>query len=146
MGQRPGAKRHMRVSFRASKLCTVTGEGATQKEAFEDLAANMEPFTINCCGVCKNDNIIPVVRKVGKFTYYEMRCKDYKCKARLSYGQSTENGALYPRKKYHENHPSVKSGKAEVGTWIPNEGWEQYVPEEHAEDGEQAVPVKKGKK
>lgn len=132
----------MQAHYKASELFTVVGQGATQKECFKDLADGVEPFRVSECGVCKGKNIFPRVRTVGKFTYYEMACSNNKCWAKLSYGQSTENGALYPRKKYHENHPKVKSGEVEVGDYIPNNGWEVYVRGEETEVGEPEEVVK----
>lgn len=117
----------MRVEFKASELFTVCGEGATHKEAFKEVASMVEPFSISECGKCRSHDIYPVVRTVDKFTYYEMKCR--KCRSKMSYGQSTENGALYPRRKYHDRHPAVKAGQAEVGDWLPNNGWEEWVNE-----------------
>lgn len=127
----------MQVHMKTSPLFTVVGEGSTQKDAFKNLADNIEPFRIGACGMpnCGSKNIFPRVRVQSKFTYYEMTCAD--CWAKLSYGQSTENGALYPRRKYHEKHPLVKAGKAKVDDRMPNGGWEKWVKEEQQEDGEE---------
>lgn len=127
----------MQVLFKVNERFTVSGQGATQKEAFADLASNIEPFAVSECGACKGKDIFPRVRQNKKFTYYEMVCRNPKCRCKLSYGQSTENGALYPRRKYHEQHPDVKDKKVKLSsdkpTYLPNGGWESWTKDEEEE-------------
>jgi len=131
----------MEVHFKVSDSVTLVGKGSTHREVMKELSDEYEPFSIDKCGKCSKSFLVPVVRTQGKFTYYELKCRA--CNAKLSYGQSTENGALYPRRKYHEKHPLVKSGEAKEGDYIPNGGWEEWVRDPEAEEGQ--VP-KKGKK
>ena len=130
----------MKVEFQVSKLATVTGEGDSHKAVFAQIAGLAEVFSIGKCGKCTGDAIVPVVRQQDKFTYYEFACLNTSCRARLSLGQSKDNGELYPRRKYHDKHPLVVAKKVSEGDYIPCNGWEVYV-KENVED----TPAKKGK-
>jgi translation initiation factor 2 beta subunit (eIF-2beta)/eIF-5 len=95
----------------------VTVQGESQKEVFEQLAQHQEIFGQNTCGACNSEDTRFVVREAqssdGKrnFKYYEMRCN--KCGARLSFGQHSEGGTLFPKRKDGEN-------------WLPNNGWTKF--------------------
>lgn len=132
----------MKVEFKVSDLATVTGEGANHKEVMKDLAGLAEVFSVDKCGKCGKKELIPVVRTQGKFTYYEMKCKS--CNAKLSYGQATGGSeSLYPRRKYHDKHPLVKSGEAKEGDYLPNGGWDLWEYDPDAEEGQSPKKLKK---
>jgi hypothetical protein len=112
----------MKVSFRASKKFTVEADAEDHKAVFAQLAALSEVFSVNACGNCKSEDIVPVVRnskdKKGKvFKYYELRCR--KCNARFAFGQHNEGGTLFPQRK-----------DPETQEYKPNDGWVVFKKEE----------------
>lgn len=114
----------MKVQYKINERVTIEAEGEDVKEIARQLNGGIESFGIAACGACGSDNIKPVVRVQGKFTYYEWHCLKKGCRAKLSMGQKEKE--LYPRIKFHEKHPDVKAGKAKVGDYIPQSGWEIY--------------------
>jgi hypothetical protein len=136
----------MKVEFKASELFTVTAEGTTHAEVFGNVAGLAEVFSANTCGLCRSGNLIPIKRVVDDVAHYEMKCRD--CGARLTMGQHKKGGSLYPRRRYHQEHPDVKAGKVQWDRdnppYLPNGGWEKWVGERN-DDSEEA-PASKGKK
>lgn len=132
----------MKVSFKASRLFIVEAEGNTHTELFGNLAGLAELFSVNECGACNSDEIIPIKRVVDDTPHYEIKCKS--CNARLTLAQNKKGGTLYPRRRYNEKQSEVKAGKAVAGEWIPNGGWEVWTNERNDEN-EESTP-KKSKK
>ena len=116
----------MKVLYKVSEKCTVEAEGASHKELFKQLSGLAEVFSVDKCGCCNCTNISPQMRTVDDVNYFELVCKNVKCRARMSYGQSKKSEALYPRRTYHKQHPDVKAGKAKVDTYLPNNGWAKW--------------------
>lgn len=101
----------------------ITVEGTTQKEVMKQLAENVEIFGVSHCEACKG-KYKPVVRTVPdpknpkkSYEYYEFRCLNKKCLARLSLGQSNEGGGLFPKRKDAN------------GNYLDHGGWEIYKKE-----------------
>lgn len=120
-------------------------EGNTQVELFTGLAdidKAEEVFGEWQCGCCQNKHIVFSYRDVEyqerdkktgellfitsgknkgekKMTtsrYFEMTCKNSKCRARKSFGQMREGGGLFPKNK-------TPDGK----DYLPNFGWKVFV-------------------
>lgn len=112
----------MNVSFKLSDKMTISFEASGQKEIFQQLAALSEIFSHSVCGACKSPDIRYVVRETSKgnkkFQYHELHCQ--KCRARLAFGQHSEGGTLFPKKK------------DESGEFLPNNGWVKFTKEEDA--------------
>ena len=90
-----------------------------QKEIFAQIAEFQDVFNNTECGLCGGDQIRFVVRgaktKQGKdVEYYEIRCVDRGCRARLSFGQSLDLKTIFPKRKDDE------------GGYLPNNGWTVY--------------------
>ncbi len=117
------------VEWQLTDKCAVTGEGETHADVIKNLTGLYEVFSIAMCGACRSKNIRPTYRhnEDAKLDFYEFKCYNPDCKATLSLGQSKDKGSLYPRRKYHKQHPDVKSKKAKEGDFLPNGGWELYV-------------------
>lgn len=116
----------MKVQCKVSKSFIVEAEGTTAAELFENLAKMVETYSIEACGLCGGEEIVPVSRTVAGDIHYEMRCR--KCNARLTISKK-KTGELYPRRKYHEKQGIVKAGKAKAGDYIKNNGWELFKKE-----------------
>lgn len=100
-----------------NKQITFEVEGESQKAIFEQIASIQEVFDAeHQCGMCKSPHIRFMVRTVTKGTktydFYHLACQA--CHARFDFGQSTEGGALFPKRKDKD------------GNWIPNNGWTKY--------------------
>jgi hypothetical protein len=135
----------MKVQFKAAKQFIIEAEGSTHVELFGNLAGLAEVFSIDSCGACKSENIVPIRRIVEDNQHLEMRCRN--CNARLTLAQNKKGSTLYPRRKYSEKQSEVVAGKAKVGDWIPNGGWQVYMGEARNDDSEEgaAAPQKKGR-
>lgn len=114
----------MKVQYKTSPRITIEIEGDNVKDIHKALVAGIESFGVEACGVCGGD-VKPIAREVDGNTHYEWGCRNRDCRARLSMGQP-KAGGLHPRIKYHKSHPDVKAGKAEVGDYLPDNGWEIY--------------------
>lgn len=127
----------MKVEYKASELFTVTAEGNTHTELWSNLAGLAEVFGVEKCGMCGSHELLPIKRVVDDVSHYELTCK--KCRARLTLAQNKTGSSLYPRRKYHKLQSEVQAGRAKVDDYIPNNGWEKWVPEDNTQ------PSKKGK-
>jgi hypothetical protein len=101
----------------------VTVEGETQKDLFEQMAMAYEVFNETHCGICGSTNIRPVHRVADKFHFYEYQCQEESCRAKMSFGQSSENpGSMFPIRQLLPNgKPSWKDG-----SYGPHKGWTKY--------------------
>lgn len=94
--------------------------GETPKAVFEQIAGVQELFEAEpVCGACRSSEgkgIRYQVRHAEKdgrqFKYYELRC--LQCFARFQFGQASEGGGLFPKRKDKDGKP------------LPNRGWEKY--------------------
>jgi hypothetical protein len=103
---------------------TVTGEKMT--DVFRQLADLQEVFGIDSCGKCGNADIRYITRiakdKKGKdHEYFEMRCNDRSCRARLTFGKNLEGGGIFPHRK------------DDAGEWLPDNGWIRWDKEKQKE-------------
>ena len=100
-------------------------EGDNQKDLFAQIAGAYEVFGESKCGLCKSENIKPVVRTVpdGKksIDFYEYQC--LACLAKLQMGQSTDTESLFPKRKLDKNgRPDDGKNSAEC-TYGDHNGW-----------------------
>ena len=63
------------------------------------------------CGKCGNKQVIYCIRKVSGDEYYELRCSDSKCRAKIAFGQAKDNVTVYPKRQDSE------------GNWKGANGW-----------------------
>jgi hypothetical protein len=111
-------------------------EGKTHKDIFRELQSAEEVFSDGKCGACGGTDTRFVVRKVDDpdpkskktYEYFEKRCMNPKCKARLAYGQHNEGGTLFPKRK------------DDKGNWLPNKGWEVYKPKQQTKGKDEESP------
>jgi hypothetical protein len=111
----------MEALIKMNNKLTLKVEGSDQLELFQNLAQHGEVFGIQKCGCCGSDDFRYVVRQVedtkkkGKFyKYYELHCQKQGCRARFSFGQLNEGGALFPKRK------------GENGEYLDHDGWVKY--------------------
>jgi len=87
----------MQATVRLSNTLTITIEGSSQKELFENLASLQEVFSQHTCGKCNKQNVVFQVREVDSNKFYEMRCRS--CGAVLSFGAHKKGDTLFPKRK-----------------------------------------------
>ena len=101
-------------------------EASDVKELFRQMAAVAEVFGDRHCGCCGEEGVAPLVRHVEKNKkqdeYFEMRCLNPKCRARLSFGQFQDGSGLFPvRKLSPEGQPDRASG-----SYGQHNGWTRW--------------------
>ena len=105
---------------------TFTVEESSVKKIWESLASINEIFGDEKCGCCGSKNITPSFRIVEKnkksYDYYEMKCLEPKCRARLSYGQHQEGDGIFPHRKLGEDGRPDRAN----GQYGPHNGWSRY--------------------
>jgi len=105
----------MKITKQLDNL-TVEIEADTFCEAFESLSSVEEVFNNTVCGACGSQAKF-VVRTNDAGDFYEMKCSNSKCRARLSYGKHKKGGGIFPKRKDND------------GNWLDNNGWVVYRPE-----------------
>lgn len=103
------------------KLTYTTGNGRMsaeisgddQRSLFAGISDFQEVFENSVCGKCGGDSIRFVVRNVEENDFYELRCQDLGCRARLSFGCNKKGGGLFPKRKDGEK-------------WLPDGGWVKW--------------------
>jgi hypothetical protein len=114
----------MKLTYTPSKQLSFDIEGSNVKEFWAALSTLSETFGEEKCGQCGKADLRYVVRNVEGNNFYELACKG--CGHKLSFGQSKDQKTVYPRRKYHKQHPDVKAKKAKEGDWLPFKGWEKF--------------------
>jgi hypothetical protein len=122
----------MKAEFQATQSVRVEVEGESPAELFESLASAQEAFVHECCGMCKCPNLKFLVRTDEEENkYYEMKCTNFSCGARLPFGQNKKpKGALYPKRRWTTLSEKEKEnrGPEPKNGYLPNGGWYKYVP------------------
>lgn len=100
---------------------TVTAE--KQTDLFEEMARHQEVFGVDTCGYCNEHRLKYVVREDDEQNkYYELRCQNSSCRAKLAFGQNKKGDTLFPRRKDKDNN------------WLPHGGWVKWNPETKKEE------------
>ncbi len=130
----------MQVQLKVSDKVTIVADGEKQTEVFENLAAMQEVFGEEKCAKCEGKGGAGLTFGVRKDDeenkYYELRCNDFKCKGKLSFGVNKKGGTLFAHRYQTEkvNGETVKvkvDGKNVVkGKW----GWVIYNKETGKEE------------
>lgn len=107
----------MKIKVKVSPSVIVEAEGDKQTDLFEEIAQLQEVFGQEKCGKCGGTDLRYVVREVDDNKYFELRCKNIKCRASLAFGQHKKGGSLFPK---------IKDGEA----YIPNNGWQIWDKEQ----------------
>lgn len=129
----------MKAQIKANAKLIIEVEGEDPTDLFEGIATAEEVFTQSQCGVCNNQNIKYVVRKDDDDNkYYELHCKDGRCRARLPFGVNKKGGGMYPKVRWAQlsegEQEKRKDEKAEAEKhygFLPNGGWYKYKKEEN---------------
>ncbi len=126
----------MEALYKLNDKLTLKVDGTTQKELFEKVAEVekwSEVFGIEKCGVCGCKNIKLQTREAADkkkqtkmYTFYELVCQGYtkdkeRCYAKLQFGQHSEGGTLFPKRKDDD------------GNYLPNGGWKRFVKDEEGD-------------
>lgn len=106
-----------------TQVGTFLVEGVTQLDIFKQVATIQEVFSEQSCGLCNDEDIMYVVRAVGKNIFPELHCKNPECGARLAFGMNQEPklGSMYPKRKL------LKDGKpSDKGLAGEHRGWSKF--------------------
>lgn len=123
------------VTVAINDKVSVTAEGQTVKEIFDNLALLTETFGEEKCGCCGSKRLKFRVRKVNsdgeKFEFPELVCQD--CFAKLAYGISQEiTGFVYPKRIVTgKRGKPVKDENGKV-QYLPNNGWSKWEKKDDA--------------
>lgn len=109
------------MSFTITTKTGVQVTGETMKDVFAQLAELEEVFGITHCGKCSGSDVQYTVRTVDDNDYYELRCKNISCRARLAFGVNKKGGGLFPKRKDGD------------GKWLPDGGWMKWDKDKNKE-------------
>lgn len=119
----------IKVTHQINDRTSVEFESDEDTEIFRCLSRAQEIFSDTQCGCCKSTDgrgnkfgIKYVVRENQGNDYYELRCLNPFCRAKLEFGQNKiPKGGLYPRRKAKESENGASN-------YLPNNGWVKYDP------------------
>jgi hypothetical protein len=121
----------VKAEFQATSTVKIEVEGESPAELFENISNAQEAFMHECCGFCKNANIKFLVRTDEEENkYYEMKCTNLSCNAKLPFGQNKKpKGGLYPKRRWSTLSEKEKEhrGPEPKNGFMPNNGWYKYV-------------------
>jgi len=124
----------MKATIKVSPRVIIEAEGNTHTEVFEQAASMQEVFGVGKCDKCKCEDLRFVVRTDDEENkYYELHCQNWKCRARLSFGQNKTGGTLYPRRKETKKQ-SIMGGSVEANGWLPDNGWIRWNKEKNCSE------------
>ena len=112
----------MKITRTTDGTMTYEVEGDTHSDLFERLAAIEEVFEENTCGKCGQSDLRHVVRTVDDNQYFELKCLNKDCRAKLAFGQNKKGGGLFPKRK------------DEDGNWKGSNGWVIWNPKTEKEE------------
>lgn len=101
---------------------TVELEDNSQKGLWEKLGDFQEIFEETTCGKCGSENVRFVTREVDGNKFFELKCMERNCRARLSFGSHKKGDTLFPKRK---------DG---AGAYLPDSGWVKYNKDEKKEE------------
>lgn len=109
----------MKVNKSSNGTVTVQAEGDTVKAVWKQLAILEEVFCEKQCGKCQGNDLRFVVRNVDDNDFYELHCKNPKCRAKLAFGAHKKGESLFPKRKTEDEET-----KKEV--YLPDNGWQKW--------------------
>ncbi len=87
----------MKISKRVSDTVTIHAEAEKMTDLFEELAQLEEVFSIDMCAKCQQKGLKHVHRVVEDNNFYEVQCKNSKCKAKLQFGCHKKGNTIFPK-------------------------------------------------
>jgi hypothetical protein len=111
----------MQVDYRVSNDMKVSFDATTHKEIFGTLAKIGEVFGNGKCQKCGNTDLKYVVRNVEDNDFYELRCNNMKCRAKLHFGVKKKGDELFPKRKNDDGY-------------LADGGWVIYNPKTGQEE------------
>lgn len=112
----------MKVTYRPGNNLEIEFEANGQKDLV-DTMAGLQEVLLQSCQKCKtNSGSQFVVRRVGKHTFRELKCRNPQCGAVLGFG-SHDGGldTIFPQRKYTDG--------PKKGERLPDYGWGKWNPE-----------------
>lgn len=111
----------MKVVLKITDRLVFEIDGKSQKDIFEQLASIQEVFSFTKCEKCQSTDLKFVVREVEGNKFYELRCQNRQCRARLSFGSHKVGETLFAKKK--------DGG----GNWLADSGWVRWDKDQQKE-------------
>ncbi len=106
----------MKVHLKLNNL-SFELEGSTEKELFKQVCKIQEVFGESECGACKSKDVFLQVRTVDETDFYEVKCRNPKCLAAMSFGQHKKGGSLFPKRFKMDGDKKI---------WSKTKGWEKW--------------------
>jgi hypothetical protein len=82
----------------AVNLTIDVASADNQKDIFEKVAQYQEVFGTTKCPACGGTDLRYVVREHDGNKYYELRCNNPDCRAKLAFGAHKAGNTLFPKK------------------------------------------------
>lgn len=118
----------MKVTRHSDGVVSVEAEGDTQTSVFEELAKLQEVFDHKECGHCHGTDLKFMVREVEGNKFYELRCCNISCNARLKFGAHKQGNTLFPKRRWDSLSDKEKAQykDPQESGWLPNNGWFKF--------------------
>lgn len=115
----------LKVFYRPNPKFTVEVDAKDVEDMFKQTGRLQEVFEACKCGKCEKSNIKFLHRVADDYDFYELVCLD--CNAKLSFGNSKEQG-LFPRRYKQDPKDPKKPLLDENGkkVWLPDHGWQRW--------------------
>lgn len=110
----------LKVRIKVSNDLSFEIEGKDHKEIFEQISGISDVFSNDKCGRCGGLAKFNT-REVDSNKFYEARCTNPKCRAKLSFGSHKSGGTLFPKRS------------ADDGKYHQFQGWKIYDREQNKE-------------
>ncbi len=123
----------MKATVKVTDRLSIEVEAETTKTLFRGISDAQSTFEDTKCGACGGTEIAYVHRQVDDNEFYEVHCKNTKCRAKLQYGHKKDGKTMYP-KRYEtdgKGKAKVENGKT---VYLPNNGWTIYKPDAKSEN------------
>lgn len=125
----------MKIQAKISPQIILEVDGETQKDVFDKLASASEIFGEKICGLCSCKELSFVKRTIDGNDYYELKCTNSECLAKLSIGQSKKNkGELFPKRKLISSGPQKGKPDTKNGQYGSHNGWTKWMGKSVEED------------
>ena len=119
----------MEASLKVTDNLTIKVEGKKDKALFKELSKVQEVFGHSKCGCCGSSDVSFVVRNVDDNDFYELRCNNNQCRAKLVFGQHKSGDTIFPKRHWGSLSDKEKEqrGPEPPKGYLADNGWFKWV-------------------